>query len=35
MGDFAISRPLAAAAWVVAGIIVVLNGKLLWDYFGG
>jgi manganese transport protein len=35
MGDFAISRPLAAAAWIVAGIIVVLNVKLLWDYFGG
>ncbi len=34
MGDFAISRPLAAAAWIVAGIIVVLNVKLLWDYFG-
>ena len=34
MGEFAISRPLAAAAWVVAGIIVALNAKLLWDYFG-
>ena len=34
MGEFAISRPLAAAAWIVAGIIVVLNVKLLWDYFG-
>ncbi len=35
MGEFAISRPLAVAAWIVAGIIVVLNIKLLWDYFGG
>ena len=35
MGEFAISRSLAVAAWIVAGIIVVLNVKLLWDYFGG
>ena len=35
MGGFAISRPLAAAAWIVAGIIVVLNVKLLWDYVSG
>ncbi|MGA7996141.1 MAG: Nramp family divalent metal transporter [Bradyrhizobium sp.] len=35
MGEFAISRPLAAAAWIVAGIIVVLNVKLLWDYVSG
>ncbi|MGA7995956.1 MAG: divalent metal cation transporter, partial [Bradyrhizobium sp.] len=34
MGAFAISRPLAIAAWIVAGIIVVLNVKLLFDYFG-
>ena len=31
MGNFAISRGLAALAWVVAGIIVVLNVKLLFD----
>jgi manganese transport protein len=34
MGDFAISRPLAALAWIVAGIIVVLNVKLLTDTVG-
>ena len=31
MGDLAISRPTAAIAWVVAGVIVVLNLKLLFD----
>jgi manganese transport protein len=31
MGSFAISRPLAVLAWVVAGIIVILNLKLLVD----
>ena len=31
MGRFAISRPLAALAWLVAALIVVLNVKLLID----
>ena len=31
MGKFAISRPVAAAAWIVAGTIVILNVKLLYD----
>src|SRR3954469_9941254 len=31
MGSFAISRPVAVTAWIVAGIIVVLNVKLLFD----
>jgi manganese transport protein len=36
MGDFAISVPVAATAWAVAGVIVVLNLKLLFDVmFGG
>ncbi|SRR5229473_1635245 len=35
MGNFAISRPVAAAAWIVAGIIVVLNVKLLFDTLFG
>ena len=35
MGNFAISRPVAALAWTVAGIIVILNVKLLFDTFGG
>jgi manganese transport protein len=35
MGTFAISRPVAALAWLVAGIIVVLNVKLLFDTFAG
>jgi len=35
MGSFAISRPVAALAWLVAAIIVVLNGKLLLDTFTG
>ena len=35
MGDFAISRPLAAAAWIVAGIIIILNVKLLFDVLLG
>jgi manganese transport protein len=35
MGNFAISRWLAALAWVVAGIIVVLNVKLLFDTISG
>ena len=35
MGDFAISRPVAAAAWIVAGTIVILNVKLLFDTLFG
>jgi manganese transport protein len=35
MGNFAISRPVAAAAWIVAGIIVFLNVKLLFDTLFG
>src|SRR6266568_3640881 len=35
MGNFAISRPVAAAAWIVAGIIVILNVKLLFDTLFG
>ncbi|MBB2201550.1 Nramp family divalent metal transporter [Gluconacetobacter tumulisoli] len=31
MGPFAISRRMAALSWLVAGVILVLNGKLLWD----
>src|SRR5882757_9126664 len=35
MGNFAISRPVAAAAWIVAGTIVILNVKLLYDTLFG
>ncbi|MCW5694439.1 MAG: Nramp family divalent metal transporter [Pseudolabrys sp.] len=35
MGTFAIARPVAALAWIVAGIIVVLNVKLLIETFMG
>jgi manganese transport protein len=35
MGDFAISRSVAAAAWIVAAVIVVLNVKLLLDMLFG
>src|SRR5882757_1471944 len=36
MGDFAIAVPVAATAWIVAAIIVILNVKLLFDtLFGG
>src|SRR6201746_641387 len=35
MGEFAISRTVAALAWIVAGIIVVLNLKLLFDTLFG
>ena len=35
MGDFAISLPVAATAWAVAGVIVVLNVKLLFDVMFG
>jgi manganese transport protein len=31
MGKFAISWPVAATAWIVAGVIVMLNVKLLFD----
>jgi manganese transport protein len=35
MGKFAISRPVAMLAWVVAGIILILNVKLLFDTITG
>jgi manganese transport protein len=35
MGDFAIPVSVAAVAWIVAAIIVVLNVKLLFDTFFG
>jgi len=35
MGDFAISRSVAASAWIVAAVIVVLNVKLLLDMLFG
>jgi len=35
MGEFAISRRLALVAWLVAGAIVILNVKLLWDTIAG
>ena len=35
MGVFAVSRPVAALAWLVAAIIVVLNVKLLFETFAG
>src|SRR5205807_101851 len=35
VGAFAISRPVAALAWIVVAIIVVLNAKLLWDVAAG
>ncbi|MCA6112990.1 Nramp family divalent metal transporter [Bradyrhizobium cenepequi] len=35
MGKFAISTPVAAVAWFVASVIVVLNVKLLFDTFFG
>jgi len=35
MGRFAIGRPLAALAWIVAAVIVVLNLKLLVDTVAG
>jgi manganese transport protein len=33
MGAFVISRTLAAVAWLIATLIVVLNVKLLVDTF--
>lgn len=35
MGTFAIGRAVAALAWLVAGVIVVLNVKLLIETFAG
>ena len=35
MGNLAISRGTAAAAWIVAALIVVLNLKLLVDTLTG
>jgi manganese transport protein len=35
MGDFAISRSVAAVAWSVAAVIVILNVKLLYDAMVG
>ncbi|MEZ0221222.1 Nramp family divalent metal transporter [Tardiphaga sp. 1201_B9_N1_1] len=35
MGDFVISRAVATVAWIIAGIIVILNCKLLYDTFFG
>jgi manganese transport protein len=31
MGNLAISTPVAVTAWAVAGVIVILNVKLLYD----
>jgi manganese transport protein len=33
MGPFANSLSLNVLSWLVAAIIAVLNGKLLWDQF--
>jgi len=35
MGDLVISRKVAATAWVIAAVIVVLNVKLLYDTIAG
>ncbi|WP_309772596.1 Nramp family divalent metal transporter [Nitrobacter vulgaris] len=35
MGDFAISTGTAAVAWIIAGVIVILNVKLLADTVAG
>jgi manganese transport protein len=35
MGSLAISRPVAMVAWLVAGLILILNGILLVETFGG
>jgi manganese transport protein len=35
MGVFTISRPVAWLAWLVAGIILILNLKLLYDTIAG
>lgn len=34
MGELVAPRWLAACAWIVAGFIIALNVKLLWDSFG-
>jgi manganese transport protein len=34
MGQFASPRWLKALAWITAAVIVLLNGKLLFDAFG-
>lgn len=33
MGKFVIPKYVAVLAWVVASLIVILNGKMLWDFF--
>jgi manganese transport protein len=35
MGNFAISGPVLALAWLIAAVIVVLNVKLLWAALSG
>ncbi|MEX6508176.1 Nramp family divalent metal transporter [Jiella sp. M17.18] len=35
MGRFVVPRPVALLAWLVAGIILILNFKLLYDTFAG
>ena len=35
MGDFVISRSVAVVAWLIAGVIVILNLKLLYDTVAG
>jgi manganese transport protein len=35
MGKFAIPAYVAAIAWIVAGVIVILNVKLLFDTLFG
>jgi manganese transport protein len=35
MGDFVVPRSVSVAAWIVAGIIVTLNVKLLFDTIAG
>jgi manganese transport protein len=35
MGKFVIPRSVAVVAWIVAGIIVALNLKLLFETFFG
>ena len=35
MGVFAISKPFAALSWIVAGVILILNVKLLFDTIAG
>ena len=35
MGGFVVSRTVSLTAWIVAGIILILNFKLLFDVFAG